>query len=160
MKIKCGDANPHGNIAMTSKGGCGKELDILDAYRCTGCGVHFHLDCIYKHFEEEEGHDVARNALKKIFDYTTITTTRGEKINEGRILRLALKGLSRQKKNRRASLRQGDFTASLRYWNPEKGKLVFKDVCIYASTIEEAESMVESNPLGYEKMEVLKLVKN
>jgi len=44
MKIKCGDANPEGNIAMFFKGGCGKELDIMEAYRCTGCGGYFHLD--------------------------------------------------------------------------------------------------------------------
>lgn len=69
-KVKCGDANPKGNISLIYKGGCGKELDIKDAYRCTGCGGWFHLNCIFKHFELEEGHDFARNAIKKIRDYT------------------------------------------------------------------------------------------
>ncbi len=159
MKVICGDANPGGNIAMTSKGGCGKELELIDAYRCTGCGVHFHLDCIYKHFEEEENHDVARNMLRTIYD-TTLESSE-IKIGARRLIqKLCKQGLSRQKKNRRASLRQGDYTASLRYFDPERGKLIFEDVCIYASTIEEAKSMVEGNPLGYERMEVLKLVKN
>lgn len=66
MKLKCGDANPSGNVSFLFKGGCGKMVEIKDAYRCTGCGGWFHLDCILKHFEEEEGHDNARNALKKI----------------------------------------------------------------------------------------------
>jgi len=145
---------------MTSKGGCGKELDIKDAYRCTGCGVHFHLDCIYKHFEEEEGHDVARNSLKQIQDYAMAHKGKIHPVLEAFLLDVVSEGLSRQKKNRRASLRQGDYTASLRYFDPERGKLIFEDVCIYASTIEEAKSMVEGNPLGYERMEVLKLVKN
>lgn len=71
MKIKCGDANPNGNVYFFAKGGCGKEVDLKDAYRCTGCGVFFHLDCIFKHFEMEAGHDYARNALAKIRDYIT-----------------------------------------------------------------------------------------
>lgn len=62
----CGDANPKGNVMMLYKGSCGKELDITEAYRCVGCGGWFHLDCILKHFELEEGHDTARNALSKI----------------------------------------------------------------------------------------------
>lgn len=66
MKVTCGNANPNGNIALKFKGGCNEELNILDAYRCTGCGGWFHLDCILKHFELEEGHDNARNALKNI----------------------------------------------------------------------------------------------
>ena len=66
MKIICGDANPKGNVYLTAKGGCRKELDIKDAYRCTGCGVWFHRDCIFKHFEQEEGHSVAHNALAEI----------------------------------------------------------------------------------------------
>lgn len=54
---------------MTYKGGCQKELDIKDAYRCTGCGGWFHLECILKHFELEKDHDVSRYNLKKIKDY-------------------------------------------------------------------------------------------
>jgi len=70
MKVRCGDANPKGNISLFYKGGYKKELNIENAYRCVGCGGWFHLDCILKHFELEEGHDVARNALRKIKDYT------------------------------------------------------------------------------------------
>jgi len=68
--MKCGDANPKGNVGMFYKGACKKELKMENAYRCVGCGGWFHLDCILKHFELEEGHDNARNALKKIKDYT------------------------------------------------------------------------------------------
>ena len=153
MKVICGDANPNGNISLTSKGGCGKELDIIDAYRCTGCGVYFHLDCIYKHFEEEEKHDVARNCLKKIFDYVAITTTRGEKISDGKILRLSLKGLSRQKKNRRASLRQGDYTAKI---YDLKNKTT-ESAILYADSEKEALKMIK-DIAG--KGKIIKLVKN
>ena len=71
-KIKCGDANPEGNVEMFFKGGCKKELDFADAYRCTGCGGYFHLDCIFEHFELEAGHDYSRNALRKIKDLLKI----------------------------------------------------------------------------------------
>jgi len=64
--VKCGDANPKGNVMLTYKGGCTKELDVTEAYRCVGCGGWFHLDCILKHFQLEEGHDISRTALKKI----------------------------------------------------------------------------------------------
>jgi len=70
-KVICGNANPKGNIEITYKGGCRKELNIKEAYRCVGCGGWFHLDCILKHFELEAGHDVARNALKSIHRRTT-----------------------------------------------------------------------------------------
>lgn len=104
MKIKCGDANPNGNVWMFAKGGCGKEVELKDAYRCTGCGVFFHLDCIFNHFEMEKGADYARNALKKIFDHITITTTRGGKPDENKILKLAVKGLDRKPKARRLKI--------------------------------------------------------
>lgn len=68
--IKCGDANPKGNVAFYYKGACHKDVSLEEAYRCTGCGGRFHLDCIFNHFEQEEGHDVARNALKKIQERT------------------------------------------------------------------------------------------
>lgn len=64
-KVKCGDANPKGNIALKYKGGCGEELNMEDAYRCTGCGGWFHKECILKHFKLERKHDVGRNDLKK-----------------------------------------------------------------------------------------------
>lgn len=76
MKVVCGDANPGGNVAFTFKGGCRKEVDITDAYRCVGCGGWFHYDCILKHFEEEFDHDKARSALKQIKDSTTSDTIR------------------------------------------------------------------------------------
>ena len=66
LQVICGDATKNGNVELTYKGGCRKQLDITEAYRCIGCGGYFHYDCIMKHFEEEEAHDVARNALKKI----------------------------------------------------------------------------------------------
>lgn len=62
--IKCGDANPGGNVALSYKGGCGKEADLKDMYRCVGCGAWFHLDCIKKHFELEKDHDVGRQELR------------------------------------------------------------------------------------------------
>jgi len=89
MKVKCGDASGGGNIAMSYKGGCGEELDIKDAYRCVGCGGWFHLDCILKHFQEEEGHDVARYNLKKIKEYI------GDR--DRNITDLCDKGLAKQK---------------------------------------------------------------
>ncbi len=61
----CGDANPNGNVLLTYKGGCRKPVKISEAYRCTGCGGRFHLDCILKHFELEKEHDVGRAGLKK-----------------------------------------------------------------------------------------------
>lgn len=85
--LKCGNANPKGNIALYYKGSCREEVKITDAYRCTGCGGWFHLDCILKHFEEEEGHDVARNALKKIKDST----------KDKRITALCKQGLERSR---------------------------------------------------------------
>ena len=41
--IKCGDND--------SIGGCGKEIRILDAYRCADCGAYFHKDCLREHCE-------------------------------------------------------------------------------------------------------------
>ena len=61
MKVECGDANPNGNIALKYKGGCGKELNIKDAYRCVGCGGWFHKECILKHFKLEKKHDIGRH---------------------------------------------------------------------------------------------------
>ena len=69
MKIKCGDANPKGNVSFLYKGGCGKELNIKDAYRCTGCGGWFHKKCILKHFKLEKTHDFGRNSLRKEIIY-------------------------------------------------------------------------------------------
>ena len=58
--MKCGDANPNGNIALFYKGGCKKELKLKDAYRCVGCGGYFHKDCILEHFRQEKDHDWGR----------------------------------------------------------------------------------------------------
>ncbi|MDD4410842.1 MAG: hypothetical protein PHE32_04015 [Candidatus Shapirobacteria bacterium] len=94
IKVTCGDANPNGNIAFTYKGGCRGELDITEAYRCVGCGGWFHLDCILKHFELEEGHDNARNALRKIKD-----SIKSDKIliTEDRLIEICEKGLEKTK---------------------------------------------------------------
>src|SRR4051812_3569247 len=64
--ICCGDANPNGNIGFRFKGGCMKPSTFEEMYRCTGCGGRFHRDCIFEHFEKEEGHSIAHNALAKI----------------------------------------------------------------------------------------------
>lgn len=58
---ECGNANPNGNIALTYEGGCGKQINIEDAYRCTGCGGWFHKECIIKHFKKEKDHDWGRH---------------------------------------------------------------------------------------------------
>jgi hypothetical protein len=60
MEVKCGDANPKGNVQLTHKGGCRGKLDIKDAYRCTGCDSWFHKECILNHFELEQDHDWGR----------------------------------------------------------------------------------------------------
>lgn len=59
-KIKCGDANPNGNIYAFYKGGCEKEINKIESYRCTGCGGWFHKECILKHFKLEKKHDWGR----------------------------------------------------------------------------------------------------
>lgn len=64
-KVKCGDANPRGNVMMTYRGGCRGELEIEDAYRCTGCGGWFHKECIIKHFEMEKAHDFGKQKLRE-----------------------------------------------------------------------------------------------
>ncbi len=63
--VKCGEANQKGNIQLTYKGGCRKELKIEDAYRCVGCGGWFHKECILKHFELEKEHDYGRQQERK-----------------------------------------------------------------------------------------------
>lgn len=65
QKVKCGDANPKGNIFMKYKGGCMKDLPIEEAYRCTGCDGWFHKKCILEHFKLEKEHDVGRNELRE-----------------------------------------------------------------------------------------------
>lgn len=89
IKVKCGDANPNNNVKLVYKGGCDKELDITEAYRCVGCGGWFHLDCILKHFELERDHDFARNAIGEIKKLTKNKT----------ILKLCELGLTRTKPN-------------------------------------------------------------
>jgi hypothetical protein len=63
--MKCGDANPNGNISLFYKGGCKQEVDTSEAYRCTGCGGSFHKECALEHFKLEKEHDFGRNELKK-----------------------------------------------------------------------------------------------
>lgn len=62
---KCGDANPNGNIALSYKGGCGLDLLISEAYRCTGCMGWFHKKCILAHFKMEKQHDWGRKKERK-----------------------------------------------------------------------------------------------
>jgi hypothetical protein len=104
MKIKCGDANPKGNILMLFKGGCGNELDIKDAYRCTGCGGFFHLECIFKHFELEKDHDYARSALTKIKYYANYKLRVKLPLRGKHILKLADQGLDKKLNNKRLNI--------------------------------------------------------
>jgi hypothetical protein len=101
MKIKCGDANPGGNVFMRFKGGCGEELDIRDAYRCTGCGGFFHLDCIFKHFELENKHDYAHNSLRRLAKFIKKRLTDKDVASA---LRLIKKGLDRMPNKKRIKL--------------------------------------------------------
>ena len=100
-KVRCGDANPKGNIALTRKGGCGKELKIQDAYRCTGCGGWFHKECILKHFELEKEHDWGRkkerqNLLKEI-EQIMMDTLSGATLREHKELDKMYKKLEKLK---------------------------------------------------------------
>lgn len=104
MKIKCGDANPNGNVYFFAKGGCGKEVDLKDAYRCTGCGVFFHLDCIFKHFEMEAGHDYARNALAKIRDMVATGISKCQRVDKRDLLKVCDEGLDRKPEARRLKI--------------------------------------------------------
>jgi hypothetical protein len=65
-KMKCGNANSKGNISLFYLGSCKKELNIDDAYRCTGCDGWFHKECIKNHFKMEKKHDWGREAEKKL----------------------------------------------------------------------------------------------
>lgn len=104
MKIKCGDANPGGGIDRFYNGGCKKELDLIDAYRCAGCGGYFHLDCIYDHFEMDEEHDDARNALKSIIDGIKSYKIDQSQMIIHEIYRKCLKGLDRKPEKPRTKL--------------------------------------------------------
>ena len=92
-KLFCGDANPRGNITMTYKGGCRKHVKITEAYRCTGCGGWFHRDCIFEHFERENGQSKAHNALRKILDNAKYQ-------HDGKTIAWAQEGLSRERENK------------------------------------------------------------
>lgn len=63
--MKCGDANPTGNVALYYKGGCTQELTLEDTYRCTGCDGRFHKVCILAHFKLEKEHDWGRSEERK-----------------------------------------------------------------------------------------------
>jgi len=116
MKIKCGDANPKGNVAMLFKGGCGKDLKIEDAYRCTGCGGYFHLDCIFEHFKLEEKHDYAHNALLKIHNYA-MKFPASERMKH--IIGIAKRGLSKKLKKRRLDIKEKEIE-KFRFLGDEK----------------------------------------
>jgi len=64
-QVKCGDANPKGNIALNYKGGCGKKGLKTQMYRCVGCGGWFHKECLIEHFKQEENHDWGRQQERK-----------------------------------------------------------------------------------------------
>lgn len=67
---KCGVMG--GNVYLRFKGGCEKEDDVKNMYRCGGCGGWFHKECLYKHFESEKEHDYGRQQeteqLKRKFE--------------------------------------------------------------------------------------------
>jgi len=96
--IKCGDANPNGNISLFYKGGCKSVLPKAVAYRCVGCGGWFHLECILRHFELEKNHDNARNALRKTIKYVDLQRLKGHTINKQYLIGLCKKGLEPNKK--------------------------------------------------------------
>jgi hypothetical protein len=80
--VYCGDANPGGNVALTYKGGCLKDVSLEECYRCTGCGGRFHKRCILKHFKLEKAHDWGRQQERddlndKITSYTKILDSLG-----------------------------------------------------------------------------------
>ncbi len=57
--FECGRREPGGSIF---EGGCGKDICILDAYRCVDCGIYFHRDCASAHFGTPTATE-QRNAL-------------------------------------------------------------------------------------------------
>lgn len=65
-ELLCGNASD--NIYLTFKGGCRETVQLMDCYRCTGCGGRFHKDCILKHFELEKEHDWGRQEERQQLD--------------------------------------------------------------------------------------------
>ena len=47
FNVACGRLEGYEKIFI---GGCGKWVDILQAYRCTDCTAPFHRKCAQKHF--------------------------------------------------------------------------------------------------------------
>jgi len=82
QKVMCGDANPNGNVYMTSKGGCRRSANIQDMYRCTGCGVWFHKDCILEHFKLEKEHDWGRQEERKEIFAAAIHEINGKELHD------------------------------------------------------------------------------
>ena len=56
--------------------------------------------------------------------------------------KIAVEGLDRQKDNRRMKLKDGDYSATIEFWDPVKRSFVFENVIIYAKTIKEAEMLL------------------
>ena len=88
MDKQCGQAGE--GISLLMVGACGKDVELEEAYRCTGCGKWFHFDCIFNHFELDKG--TAHNSLfeikKMIKDYL---------FDRKEMMRLCNKGLKRAK---------------------------------------------------------------
>lgn len=104
MKIKCGDANPNGNVELFFRGGCKEEIKIEESYRCTGCGGFFHLECIFKHFELEKDHDYARNALRELKDKIEKDMNKCQRTERRDLLEIIKKGLDKKLDNKRLKI--------------------------------------------------------
>ena len=90
--MKCGDANPKGNVALFYKGGCKKHLALKDAYRCTGCGGMFHKECILKHFELEKNDDWGRQKERvEIIGIINQVFSQGDDTNWRKLVRRVIK---------------------------------------------------------------------
>lgn len=51
------------------KGGCGKDVNILESYRCVDCAAWFHRDCLEKHFDGESLRQVEKRHKKQIKEF-------------------------------------------------------------------------------------------
>src|SRR4051812_17798740 len=56
ITLICGAAIDDGTIVHL-KGGCGKEVNAYDAYRCVDCTASFHRDCMREHLKGETEKD-------------------------------------------------------------------------------------------------------
>lgn len=63
INLICGAAVDNGKFVHL-KGGCGKEVNAHDAYRCVDCTASFHRDCMRQHLKDETEKDKAIAALE------------------------------------------------------------------------------------------------